>query len=319
MMSAGATGGTSSEGLGGMTPLEAAGGAANVSNGGSAEPGAGGSADEDAGDPAPPADDPSMSFFVTSRGSGSGGDFGGIAGADTLCTQLAAEASAELGNKTWRAYLSTASENARDRIGMGPWRNAAGVIIASSLEQLHDQGPTGEGGSLDPTWPLNTPTIALDEQGNPVANDAGTRHDIITGSNADGTVSASGTCSDWTSQQGTTRNGHSDRVRFMQTCPRGTALTTPVVASPRQARTFKPEPSARAAGAAPSIASRSTERERPRRTKPSLPPSRPRRPVGARSYSRRHGRSRHLRGIPRHPLWRPAIVCAVVLEEQNPG
>jgi hypothetical protein len=52
-----------------------------------------------------------------------------------------------------------------------------------------------------------------------VANDGGTRHDIITGSNADGTVSASGTCSDWTSQQGTTRNGHSDRVRFMQNVP----------------------------------------------------------------------------------------------------
>jgi hypothetical protein len=219
MMSAGATGGGSSEGLGGKTPLEGTGGAPEAPNGGSAEPGAGGSTSEDAGDPAPPADDPSMSFFVTSRGSGSGGDFGGIAGADALCTQLASEASPELGNKTWRAYLSTASEDARDRIGAGPWRNAAGVIIANSLEQLHDQGPTGEGGSLDPTWPLNTPTIALDERGNPVANDGGTRHDIITGSNADGTVSASGTCSDWTSQQGTTRNGHSDRVRFMQNVP----------------------------------------------------------------------------------------------------
>lgn len=62
-------------------------------------------------------DDESMSFFVTSRGSGSGGDFGGLAGADALCATLAAEASAELGAKSERAYLSTSTVNARDRIG----------------------------------------------------------------------------------------------------------------------------------------------------------------------------------------------------------
>ena len=64
----------------------------------------------------------------------------------------------------------------------------------------------GEGGTLDQTWLLNDLSIALDEQGNPLLNDGGTRHDILTGSNADGTVSASGTCSD------TSRRGPSARA-----------------------------------------------------------------------------------------------------------
>lgn len=211
--------GGGSEGLPGVSLDGTGGSAIGTSGGAPSEPDAGSVAREDASSPPPRPEDTSMSFFVTSRGSGSGGDFGGIAGADGLCALLATEASAELGDKTWRAYLSTSTESARERIGAGPWRNAAGVVIANSVAQLHDQGPTGEGGTLDQTWPLNDPSIALDEQGNPVLNDAGTRHDILTGSNADGTVSASGTCSDWTSQQGTTRNGHSDRVRFMQNVP----------------------------------------------------------------------------------------------------
>lgn len=220
----GTPGGSSGEGAPGQVGLDTMDGVGEgegTSTGSRGELDAGGiGTTEDASLPAPPtASDTSMSFFVTSRGSGSGGDFGGILGADAFCTELATEASAELGSKTWRAYLSTTAEAARDRIGAGPWRNAAGVVIASSVAQLHDQGPTGEGGSLDQTWLLNDTTIALDEQGNPIANDGGTRHDILTGSNADGTVSASGTCSDWTSQQGTTRNGHSDRVRFMQNVP----------------------------------------------------------------------------------------------------
>src|SRR5687768_18612601 len=79
-----------------------------------------------------------MSFFVTSVGSGSGGNLGGLAGADKHCQALAAKAGA--GNRTWRAYLSTSgagSVNARDRIGSGPWSNAKGQLIASSVADLH--------------------------------------------------------------------------------------------------------------------------------------------------------------------------------------
>ncbi len=46
-------------------------------------------------------------------------------------------------HKTWRAYLSTqavggaTAVNAKDRIGKGPWTNAKGVVIATSVEDLH--------------------------------------------------------------------------------------------------------------------------------------------------------------------------------------
>jgi hypothetical protein len=85
----------------------------------------------------------SMSFFVTSVGSGKGADFGGLAGADKHCQTLAAAAGA--GNKTWHAYLSASASgsspavNARDRIGKGPWQNAKGVVIAKDVAEL---GPT---------------------------------------------------------------------------------------------------------------------------------------------------------------------------------
>src|SRR4029450_3532969 len=84
-----------------------------------------------------------MTFFVTSVGPGKGGDLGGLEGADQHCQSLAKAAGA--GNREWRAYLSTQAPalsdpkfvNARDRIGSGPWHNAKGVMIASSVEELH--------------------------------------------------------------------------------------------------------------------------------------------------------------------------------------
>jgi hypothetical protein len=159
------------------------------------------------GDDAGAVADASMSFFMSSRGSGDGGNFGGIEGADALCETLAAEANPALAAKTWRAYLSTSTQNARDRIGTGPWRNAAGVIIANSVEELHDQAA---GGASEENYPLNDFNTALREDGTPLPAQP-VLHDVLTGSNLDGTVSASGTCDDWTSNTGTTRNGHSNR------------------------------------------------------------------------------------------------------------
>src|SRR3984893_12152220 len=88
-----------------------------------------------------------MTFFVTSEGPGKGGDLGGLAGADAHCQMLATAAGAGAA-KTWRAYLSTninaanpsATVNARDRIGRGPWQNAKGVVIATSVDDLHGDG-----------------------------------------------------------------------------------------------------------------------------------------------------------------------------------
>lgn len=121
-----------------------------------------------------------MSFFVTSRGLGNGADLGGLDGADKHCQTLATAAGA--GARTWRAYLSAdkgdgvLTVNARDRIGKGPWRNAKGEVIAKDVEQLHGDNNL-------------TKQTALTEKGDvvPGQGDAPNRHDILTGSTADGT------------------------------------------------------------------------------------------------------------------------------------
>jgi hypothetical protein len=147
---------------------------------------------------------PDMSFFVTSVGRGFGGNLAGLAGADAHCQQLAAAVGH--GEKRWRAYLSAPAStgrpavHARDRIGKGPWFNALGVRIASSVEDLHsDQN------AID----IET---ALSEKGNRIA---GGRHDILTGSNPDGTLAVDRfdtTCNGWTSHDaGRAMLGHHNR------------------------------------------------------------------------------------------------------------
>ena len=147
----------------------------------------------------------SMSFFVTSVGSGMGGNLGGLTGADKHCQALAAKAGA--GNRSWRAYLSTTGTggvNARDRIGSGPWSNAKGKLIASSVADLHSDKAN-----------INADT-ALDEQGRPInPQGAPNRHDILTGTTADGRAGDM-TCQNWTSSgsEHSAMLGHHDRLTF---------------------------------------------------------------------------------------------------------
>jgi hypothetical protein len=147
------------------------------------------------------AQDAGTGFFVTSANPGSGGDLGGLEGADAHCAALA-EAAGVTG-RTWAAYLSTSTEAARDRIGSGPWANAEGVVIAESVEALH-----GEGNNI-------SKETALDETGAVVngRGDEPNRHDILTGSLPDGTA-AEQTCEDWTSAGAETAGmvGHHDRM-----------------------------------------------------------------------------------------------------------
>ena len=147
-----------------------------------------------------------MSFFLTSAGSGDGANLGGLKGADTICQNLAAGVGA--GNLTWRAYLSTQGDNAvnaRDRIGSGPWFNARGNRIATDLEQLHS------------VMNRISAYTAIDERGRsiPGSGNAPNRHDILTGSQVDGTAYSGGddmSCSNWTSNSddGKARVGHHD-------------------------------------------------------------------------------------------------------------
>ena len=141
-----------------------------------------------------------MTFFVTSVGTGSaGGNLGGLAGADANCLAIAASVGAR--PRTWRAYLSASTIDARDRIGTGPWVNVLGQTVATSVADLHTLG--GARG----------PAIALlaDEHG----ATRRTEHDILTGSNEQGRKTTA-TCSEWTSSSDTAqgRVGHVDWSEF---------------------------------------------------------------------------------------------------------
>lgn len=156
------------------------------------------------------AQDSNMSFFITSAGPGNGADLGGLAGADAHCRALASSVGA--GGKTWRAYLSAAAEDgrpavdARDRIGTGPWFNYAGVQVAADVADLHSENnKLGKQNSLS-------------EKGEQVngRGDDPNMHDILTGSDLDGTLMTGDgdhTCSNWTSSaaDGSAQVGHHDR------------------------------------------------------------------------------------------------------------
>ena len=154
-----------------------------------------------------------MSFFLTSAGSGNGADLGGLDGADAICQNLAE--SVEQGDSTWRAYLSTQGDNAvnaRDRIGSGPWFNANGGRIAANLDELHS------------TQNRVSAYNATDERGRkiPGAGFAPNRHDILTGSQTDGTAYSADedmTCKNWTSSSDDdkARVGHHDYAGWNST------------------------------------------------------------------------------------------------------
>ncbi len=153
---------------------------------------------------------PNMTFFMTSRSGPDGANFGGVEGADKHCKALATKAGA--GNKTWRAYLSTQAVggkpaiNARDRIGKGPWVNAAGVQVAANVNELHSDKNK-----------INV-EIGRSENGRriPGRKFVVNQHDILTGSTADGRAYPPGedmTCGNWTKNgEGHARVGHHDRM-----------------------------------------------------------------------------------------------------------
>ena len=150
-----------------------------------------------------------MTFFLTSNGPGNGANLGGLDGADQHCQMLAEAAGAD--NLTWRAYLSTQGEeavNARDRIGQGPWHNANGELVGQDVDQLHSYGHR------------ITSRTALTEGGSviPGGGFSPNRHDILTGTQPDGTAFPSGedmSCQNWTSSDaGKAKVGHHDRAAW---------------------------------------------------------------------------------------------------------
>ena len=158
-----------------------------------------------------------MTFFLTGENAGKGADFGGLAGADAYCNKLASAAGA--GGKNWKAYLSTTGAgavNARDRIGRGPWHNAKGVMVATSVDDLHSANNK------------LSKANSVSEKGEVISGrgDAVNFHDILTGSGEDGRVDAAAaakgdtTCGNWTlSGAGSAIVGHHDRVGLNDSAP----------------------------------------------------------------------------------------------------
>ena len=150
-----------------------------------------------------------MSFFITSAGPGDGANLGGLAGADKHCQMLAQAAG--VGDRTWHAYLSTQASgnqlpvNARDRIGAGPWYNAKGVKVAENVAALHR-----DKNNLTKETQLTEKGASVNGRG-----DTPNMHDILTGSQLDGTAYPAGTdktCHNWTSNAaGSAQLGHHDR------------------------------------------------------------------------------------------------------------
>jgi hypothetical protein len=148
--------------------------------------------------------DTGLSFFITSAGSGKGADLGGLEGADRHCQQLAQAVGA--GGRTWRAYLSASGAkpvNAKDRIGAGPWQNVKGVVVATSVADLHS-----DANKLSKENSLTEKGAVVNGRG-----DTPNTHDILTGSNLDGTLAGEAlTCNNWTSSaEGSAQVGHHDR------------------------------------------------------------------------------------------------------------
>lgn len=149
-----------------------------------------------------------LSFFVSSAKSTTG-NLGGLRGADTICQSLAAAVGR--GSATWRAYLSVerdpannnAPTDARSRIGTGPWFNAAGLMVAKDLAELHAR--------------KGDAAVFVDERGQRIpgqwpGSPSPVEHDILTGSTAEGTLAAGLTCLDWTSDatSALAQVGHAD-------------------------------------------------------------------------------------------------------------
>jgi hypothetical protein len=160
--------------------------------------------------PAASAQQASMTFFLSSAGKGDGANLGGLEGADAHCASLAKAAGATAVN--WKAYLSasgpnnSAGTNARERIGKGPWQNAKGVVIATSVDDLHSAN-----NKLSKQTAITEKGEGITGRGDPV-----NAHDILTGSDPQGMYSTAGgdtTCGNWTKNgEGSAIVGHHDRM-----------------------------------------------------------------------------------------------------------
>jgi hypothetical protein len=130
--------------------------------------------------------------FVTSTTQA--GDFGGLAGADAICADRAAAAGLP---GTYRAWISTSTENAVARLGSArgfvridgqPFANSVSDLLANRIFnplRIAETGADVSAGELP-----DTPAVT-----------------VFTGTLSDGTVATGSTCSDFTVTTGSARRG----------------------------------------------------------------------------------------------------------------
>jgi hypothetical protein len=139
-----------------------------------------------------------MSFFISAEHA-AGGNFGGLAGADSFCQTLAHNVG--ITNRSWRAFLSAEGTtggpkvNARERVGKGPWFNYRGEDIGP-LEAFFSTTMKPDTTKLLTHWGHMPP--CRDVFG----------HQVLTGSDKMGNVAPGKTCNDWTSSTGFATAGH---------------------------------------------------------------------------------------------------------------
>lgn len=169
-----------------------------------------------------------FSFFVTSMSAmielsdnaeGFGGDLSydgnpGVLGADAICAAIAERSLAGSGSRSWRAFLSTSTEHAIDRIGEGPWFDRQGRLVARDKAALLHERPEGADPAIVDDLPNEDgiPNHLADDPTCETTHTCPDNHDVLTGSNMQGELDRqSSTCDDWTSltARGQPRIGHS--------------------------------------------------------------------------------------------------------------
>jgi hypothetical protein len=106
--------------------------------------------------------------------------------------------------------LSTNTVNAKDRIGSGPWYNVKGTLIAQNGKDLHTAASNKISAATALTEKGTSPNYLAGDPPTPSAQPL--QHDILTGTNDDGTASGM-SCNNWTDGADAQATlGHADRL-----------------------------------------------------------------------------------------------------------
>jgi hypothetical protein len=139
------------------------------------------------------------------------GEADGLAGADKICKEIATASLPCAASKTWRAFLSTTTVNAIDRIGTGPWYDRKERLVWNGLAEMTQDRPPNAPAIIKDDLPNEDGVPNHDWDQNNSTTDDDDNHDVLTGSGKDGKKlpndSLAQRCNDWTSLTAITTSG----------------------------------------------------------------------------------------------------------------